>query len=335
MPDLTVFVPALFSELGGADVDTGARDAWPATRNLLARAAVTPMPHESVEHALLALFVRAPDEVPAAVPAAALTAPFDAVTTSSCVRMRADPVHLRAEPNQILLFNGAGIMPTAQEADELLAVLNSGFDDCRFFRGRDPARWYTDVETPARTHSPFAANGRSMSKFLPAGDGARTLQQRMNDAQMLLHEHPVNTARAERGLPAINSIWLWGAGDVPGRLGGPVFVGGNDAFGAALALQAGCEWCADMTADAAIGACAAGASGLIVIGAPGGVAGPCDDACGVAAFEHAWAVPLLSALRRRTLRRLTLITDRHVYTTTPIDRFKFWRRERAAPESHA
>jgi hypothetical protein len=31
---------------------------------------------------------------------------------------------------------------------------------------------------------------------------------------MLLHEHPVNVRREARGAPAVNSIWLWGVGDV-------------------------------------------------------------------------------------------------------------------------
>lgn len=324
-----MFVPALFSELVGMSGEDMDPTAWPATRSLLTRAAVTPSPHESIEHAVIAAFTPSPGDVPAAIPAAGLTASFDAVAEPSRAIMRADPVYLRADPNQILLFNNVEIMPSAEEADELLAVLNAGFDEVRFFRGRDPARWYTDLNTPARTSSPFAANGRSVSRFLPVGDGARTLQQFMNDAQMLLHEHPVNNARERRGLPPINAIWLWGAGSVPERLGGPAFVGGNDALTAALALHAGCDWRPDTSANDAINACAAGASGLVVIGAPTGAAGPTADTDAVTAFEQQWSVPLLRALRQRALRQLTIVTDRDVYTTTPIDRLKFWRTARA------
>lgn len=329
MSGLTVFIPALFSELAGASGEDAVPDGWPATRRLLARAVVHPSPSESVEHALIAAFSPAPVSAPVSIPAAGLTAPFDGVAHPSLAIMRADPVYLRADPNQILLFNNTEIMPSAEEADELLAVLNAGFDDIRFFRGRDPARWYTDLKTPARTRSPFAANGRSVSRFLPVGDGARTLQQIMNDVQMLLHEHPVNNARERRGLPPINSIWLWGAGNVPVLPGAPAFVGGNDAFSAALALHAGCEWRPDTSANDAITACASGAVGLVVIGAPTGAAGPPADVWAVGAFEQQWSVPLLLALKRRALRRLTIVTDRNVYTTTPVDRLKFWRTVRA------
>jgi hypothetical protein len=94
-------------------------------------------------------------------------------------------------------------------------------------------------------------------------------------------------------------------------------------------LHAGCEWRPDATAKDAISACASGASGLVVIGAPTGAAGPYGDGCAVGTFERQWSVPLLHALQRRALRRLTIITDRDVYTTTPIDRLKFWRTARA------
>ncbi len=332
MSGLTVYIPALFSELVGA-AGEGSQD-WAATRRLLARATVTPNPVESFEHALFAAFVGLSGEVPASIPAAALTAPFDDVAEPSRAIMRADPVYLRADPNQILLFNNDEIMPSAEEADALLRALNAGFTDIRFFRGRDPARWYTDLNAQARTSSPFAASGRSISGFLPDGDAARALRQCMNDAQMLLHEHPVNTAREQRGLPPINSVWLWGAGMRPERLAGPAFVCGNDALSAALARHAGCNWRAHASASDAITACASGAAGLAVIGAPTGAADRGADTGSVGAFERQWSVPLLNALNRGTLRRLTIITDRDVYATTPVDRFKFWRRTRAPEHLH-
>jgi hypothetical protein len=40
----------------------------------------------------------------------------------------------------------------------------------------------------------------------------------MNELQMLLHDHPVNIAREARGEPAINSLWFWGGGKLPGTL---------------------------------------------------------------------------------------------------------------------
>lgn len=329
MSGLTVFIPALFSEHVGEAGEVAEPDTRSATNRLLARAAVSAIPFDSIEHAIYAEFALTPGGVPAAIPAAALTAPFDEVAVSARANLRADPVYLRADPNQILLFNNAEIMPSAAEADELLAALNAGFDDVRFFRGRDPSRWYTDLGAVATTSSPFTASGRSIAGFMPVGDNARALQQCMSDAQILLHEHPVNTARERRGLPPINSIWLWGAGNRPESLAGPAFVYGNDALSAALAMHAGSTWQPHATARDAISACASGATGLVVIGLPTGSAGSPGDGCSPGAFEQQWSRPLLRALNRRALRHLTIVTDRDVYRTSPADRFKFWRTIRA------
>ncbi len=45
-----------------------------------------------------------------------------------------------------------------------------------------------------------------------ANTAVRTLLRLLNEAQMLFASHPINDARAQRGLPAINGLWLDGAG---------------------------------------------------------------------------------------------------------------------------
>ena len=39
------------------------------------------------------------------------------------------------------------------------------------------------------------------------------MRRLMTELQMLLHEHPVNEARAARGVPTVNAVWLWGGGE--------------------------------------------------------------------------------------------------------------------------
>jgi hypothetical protein len=66
-------------------------------------------------------------------------------------------------------------------------------------RSHDPARWLgTDP------HSGF-----------PAGVGAAPLRRLGAEMEMWLHDHPVNRARAERGLLQANALWLWGGGAPP------------------------------------------------------------------------------------------------------------------------
>ncbi|MCW5231514.1 phosphoglycerate mutase [Verminephrobacter eiseniae] len=47
---------------------------------------------------------------------------------------------------------------------------------------------------------------------------ARRLQRLHSEMQMLLYTHPLNDARAERGLPPINAFWVHGTGTLPTAL---------------------------------------------------------------------------------------------------------------------
>lgn len=62
---------------------------------------------------------------------------------------------------------------------------------------------------------PHDITGKSILDFLPTGDGADTLNNIMNHAQMVLHNHPVNVRRKQEGLLPANSVWLWGHGKTP------------------------------------------------------------------------------------------------------------------------
>jgi len=69
----------------------------------------------------------------------------------------------------------------------------------------------------ATTHDPAPLAGRDASGLLPSGPDGAWLRRLMTEAQMLLHEHPVNLARVARGGQPVNALWLWGigAGELP------------------------------------------------------------------------------------------------------------------------
>ncbi|MDD5285935.1 MAG: cofactor-independent phosphoglycerate mutase [Desulfuromonadaceae bacterium] len=62
---------------------------------------------------------------------------------------------------------------------------------------------------------PHDITGKSIREYLPRGDGADTLNNIMNHAQMVLHDHPVNIRRKEEGNLPANGVWLWGHGKTP------------------------------------------------------------------------------------------------------------------------
>jgi hypothetical protein len=66
------------------------------------------------------------------------------------------------------------------------------------------------VEAGFDYHAPSLALAQSdiLERFLPQGADLKHWQRLLTELQMLLHSHPVNAARAQRGAPPINSFWL-------------------------------------------------------------------------------------------------------------------------------
>lgn len=69
---------------------------------------------------------------------------------------------------------------------------------------------YIRVESGFDYHAPSLALAQSdiLEYFLPQGADLKRWQTLLTELQMLLHSHPVNTSRAQRGAPPINSFWL-------------------------------------------------------------------------------------------------------------------------------
>lgn len=126
----------------------------------------------------------------------------------------ADPVHLQLMLDHLRLGGRSGFDLSAVEADALVASLNQHFAGEATFITPAPDRWYCRFNAPASaTTTPLdAALGQSLRACLPKGEDGGRLQRLMNEAQMLLHAHPVNLQRESQGKEPVNSIWLWGGG---------------------------------------------------------------------------------------------------------------------------
>lgn len=127
--------------------------------------------------------------------------------------LRADPVHMRLQGNQMQVR--ADVSPTAAEASALCASLNEYFAGAGLrFSAPHPQRWYVQLDwAPSlRTEALSQVVGQDAQGHLPSGDDALHWHGIMNEIQMLLFAHAVNLAREERGELSINSVWLWGGG---------------------------------------------------------------------------------------------------------------------------
>jgi hypothetical protein len=152
-------------------------------------------------------------------PLAANTRAVEGGDAGSHAWLRADPAFLRAEmAGARLMACGEGLV-TTEDTAEFLAVLQPVFAESGWVLSEcGSGRWY--LQLPRETTlpdfvSPADALGRDILAFVPAGPEGRRWRTLANEAQVLLHNHPRNVARAQAGLPPVNSLWFWGGGVLP------------------------------------------------------------------------------------------------------------------------
>src|SRR5213083_3772553 len=156
--------------------------------------------------------------------------------------MRADPVHLQVGRDSLGLADSASFEVSRSESEALVEALNRHFGQTMLFHPLQPARWYVRLQkTPDMQTTPAAAaRGAGIDDKLPSGTDAMRFHALMNEAQMLLHEHPVNAEREARGEPALNSIWFWGGGVIDAVNARPFSaMMADDPLARGLALAAG------------------------------------------------------------------------------------------------
>ncbi|HXZ53183.1 MAG TPA: hypothetical protein VEH51_14405 [Burkholderiales bacterium] len=258
----------------------------------------------------------------------------------SALWMRADPVHLRLHGDALALVPSAALAIAREEAEALCETLGRHFAGAFALYPLRPERWCArlEVEMSVANESPLAVAGSDLDAQLAAGPDTRRWHALLNELQMLLHDHPVNRARGERGAPAVNSLWLWGAGALPAAAHGPwQSVSADEPVALGLARLAGMrhrplprsagEWLARaprdgrhlLALDALRAACALGDAEAFREG--------------LLELESRWFAPLLEALRDGRVGMLTLRVPDGAqalsFETIRGDLRRFWRRARA------
>ncbi len=108
---------------------------------------------------------------------------------------------------------------TTQEARQLIESVNEAFsnDKFSFYPGvsyRHIMVWdkgpYSFTLTP-----PHDILEQKVRDYIPKGEGSELIYDMMVKSYEILNNHPVNIARAQRGLRKANSIWIWGEGKKP------------------------------------------------------------------------------------------------------------------------
>lgn len=131
----------------------------------------------------------------------------------------ADPAYVQMEVDGARLMACGTLDLDATEADQLSRTLRPLFGDHgMLIETTTPARWQLRLPQGARPPDfdpPADTLGDDLLPHLPQGDAGRRWRALFNEAQVILHNHPVNAARARRGALPVNALWFWGAGQLP------------------------------------------------------------------------------------------------------------------------
>jgi hypothetical protein len=150
-----------------------------------------------------------------ALPLAALEAERCGIDTGALAWAQLTPVHWHLGTEQVSLVDPAALVldeATSRALCEAVRPLFTG-DGWVLAWGR-PDAWFAAHESLGGlpTASLDRVIGRNVDAWLGSDAAARRLRRLQAEVQMLLHDHPINAGREQRGLHAVNSVWVSGCG---------------------------------------------------------------------------------------------------------------------------
>lgn len=255
-------------------------------------------------------------------PLAPLGAARDGLDTGSAYWLLLEPAHLDVGMHGMHLRGLPPLSPAehsalAQALAPLCAEHGAGFF------APAPGRLYLRFPAPLdlSTTPPDQVLGRQAMHHLPTGADAPRLMRLVNAAQMLLHDHPVNQAREQSGIPPVNSLWPWGGG-----VQVPVARRHAGAWGVHPGLLALAHASATpvQPCPARLRDLGNPASALVLLEVP-----EAPDANHLARLERDWLAPLLLGLQLGRIRRveLTVLDDSIARVELrPWHAWRLWRR---------
>ncbi len=151
-------------------------------------------------------------------PIASISRLIDSNQHPGGIWLRVDPVHVRADGNHLKLVDSSQFTLTQHDALELGAEINNLLEPYSLeLEIPCPTRWYLkfDNDYHLKTKPIDSVIGQNILPFMPVGDNTINFDQLMNDIQMTLYNLPINIKREEEKKLPINSVWLWGYGELP------------------------------------------------------------------------------------------------------------------------
>src|ERR1700722_658876 len=192
-------------------------------------------------------------------PHAALFRCAESNDVAGALWLNADAAYVAADAVTLRMLACGVIGLSAEENAELAKSLRTLFGDAGFPLEISPSggwqlRCPRDSRLP-RFATPAETLGDDLAKHLPSGDNERQWRHLLNEAQVILHNQPVNERRIRQGQLPANSVWFWGAGVLPEwvrtKFTGVVSAGVEVAALAKLAnaVAVGADWSVDSASE--------------------------------------------------------------------------------------
>ena len=130
--------------------------------------------------------------------------------------LRADPVHLRADRDCVVMVGGENLEISAEEAQQWAADINAQFEEDGWqFEVLNNNHWYLRLnQSAAISTTPLPdVIGHNIHDYMPHGADQKYWRSLMNEIQMLLFSSELNQSRERDGRLTVNSVWFWGEGE--------------------------------------------------------------------------------------------------------------------------
>lgn len=132
------------------------------------------------------------------------------------------PCHWQVMTDHIVMPHPDSLDLQEAESRAILAAVRPFFEEDGIqLEYVNPTRWLAHSEvfrglaTASLDRVVSGVGARNVDEWMPPTAQAGPLRRLQSEMQMLLYTHAVNDARTERGLAAINSFWVSGAGALP------------------------------------------------------------------------------------------------------------------------
>jgi hypothetical protein len=303
----------------------------PALTTLLGRGRLTRHPPRGTAAALAEL-----SGLAAPLPAAALRWLALRQDPGECDWLCLDPVRLRFEERRLIVDDSRHLELSNEEAAALAVSLAPTFAELGQLELISPQAWNLRLFASAPIFQSLAETAGRAATPLPLTPAYAPWRHAINEAQMILHAHPVNQAREAAGRPLVNSLWPWGGGRLPEHRGSThdaLWVNDPVMQGIARLLQIDC---ADLPAGYARTAARTPLAVFDALEQPARSGDALVWRDQLARFEADWLAPILDALRSGQLDTLRLIAPGDLAAAElQVDRrdlWKFWRKPGALAE---